>query len=139
LATHYLVDTNIVTALANKNQIALAHLQSLAPDDEVSTCFVVIGEWEYGVLNAAGKIRQATIRAAGQIVFAALSSIWESTPEIALAYGSIAAQLRVMGQLIPTNDIWIAATAQFYHAALVTSDPYFLRIPGLIVVNWLQP
>jgi predicted nucleic acid-binding protein len=111
----------------------------LDPADEIYTCFIVVGEWEYGVLNAPGQRRQAQIRAAGAPIFAALTAIWESTPAIALRYGAVHAQLRAAGQMIPTNDIWIAATALVYHATVVTTDPHFRRVTGLNVVDWTQP
>ncbi|MEI8139196.1 MAG: PIN domain-containing protein [bacterium] len=34
---------------------------------------------------------------------------------------------------IPTNDIWIAATALELGASLITYDAHFATIPGLIV------
>ena len=139
MPTSYLLDTNAVTALANGNSIALGHLSQLAPIDDIYTCFIVIGEWEYGILNAQGKQKQAQIRAAGAEIFAALTAIWDSTNSISLQYGALHAQLRAASQIIPTNDIWIAATAQTYQATVVTSDPHFQRINGLKAVDWTQP
>ena len=99
----------------------------------------MVGEWEYGLQNAKGRKRQEEIRQAGGPIFAVIAVIWESTPEIATAYGAIHAHLRKTGQLIPTNDMWIAATAQVHGATLVTSDAHFRRIPGLKVVDWTLP
>lgn len=65
--------------------------------------------------------------------------MWDSTPAIALEYGLLHAELRVAGQLIPTNDIWIAATARVYAATVVTTDPHFGRVAGLNVVDWTMP
>jgi predicted nucleic acid-binding protein len=134
-----LLDTNIITALANGHADAWNHLRGLDPADEIYTCFIVVGEWEYGIRAAQGQRRQAQIRAAGAPLFAALTALWESTPDIALQYGVICAQLRAVGQMIPTNDIWIAATALVHNATVVTTDPHFQRVTGLNVVNWTQP
>lgn len=139
MPTTYLLDTNTVTALTNGHPTAWNHLRDLHADDAIVSCFIVVGEWEYGIQNASGPKRQAQIRAAGDAVFASLSALWESTPSIALQYGTIHAQLRRMGQTIPTNDIWIAATALVYGATVVSSDPHFRRIPALSVTDWTQP
>ncbi len=136
MATAYLLDTNIITALAQGQPATLAHLQNLATDDEICTCFVVLGEWEYGILNATGAKKQAQIRAIGTPIFAALTAIWDSTEAIAVRYGALQAALRAQGQMIPTNDLWIAATALEKGATLVTTDPHFQRVPGLAVVDW---
>ena len=136
---NYMVDTNSITALSNANAIALKHLSNLTPADEVYTCFIVVGEWEYGIRNAQGQQRQAQIRAADVPIFAAMTAVIESNPAIALQYGVFHAQLRVTGQMIPTNDLWIAAAAYVHQATVVTTDPHFHRIAGLSVVDWTQP
>ena len=138
MPTDYLIDTNTVTALADGLTTAWTHLRNINLADELYTCFVV-GGWEYGILNAPGLRRQAQIRTAGAPIFASLTAVWESSPAIAREYGAINADLRAAGQLIPTNDIWIAATARVYGATVVTSDPHFSRVAGLRVVDWTQP
>ena len=47
-------------------------------------------------------------------------------------YSRIAAQLRLQGTPIPTNDIWIAAQAMEHGAELITSDKHFYKISGLV-------
>ena len=47
-------------------------------------------------------------------------------------YSMIAAVLIKQGTPIPTNDIWIAAQTMEFGAKLVTMDPHFKKIPGLI-------
>ena len=37
------------------------------------------------------------------------------------------------GTPIPTNDIWIAASAMQYGLAVVTTDRHFLKIPQILV------
>ena len=138
MPTTYLLDTNTVTALANANAIALAHLSTLSNDDDIVTCFVIVGEWEFGILNAPSAARQAQIRAAGEPLFRSLT-IYESTPTIAASYGVIHAYLRSIGQVIPTNDIWIAAVARTINATVVTTDAHFHRVPGLSIIDWTQP
>ena len=125
MPTQFLLDTNIVTAFAQRNAITLSHLHSLGANDEIYTCFIVIGEWENGILNAPGVRRRAEIRTSGTSILSGLKAIWESTPAISLRYGALHSELRAKGQLIPTNDIWIAATALANRATVITSDPHF--------------
>lgn len=57
------------------------------------------------------------------------------TPDMAERYGILVGQLARQGTPIPTNDIWIAAAALETGARLVTADPHFEHIPGLITLN----
>jgi hypothetical protein len=41
--------------------------------------------------------------------------------------------LRKKGQPIPTNDIWVAASAFQHNLALFTLDDHFKRVEGLII------
>jgi tRNA(fMet)-specific endonuclease VapC len=58
-----------------------------------------------------------------------LAPIGETTSD---RYSRIAAQLRLQGTPIPTNDIWIAAQAMEHGAELITSDKHFYKISGLV-------
>jgi tRNA(fMet)-specific endonuclease VapC len=53
---------------------------------------------------------------------------------IADRYGILVKILRKQGTPIPTNDIWIAATALETGSRLVTYDAHFNCIPGLLVI-----
>jgi len=46
-------------------------------------------------------------------------------------YAMIYKQLRHKGKPIPTNDMWIAATAMQYHLTLLSYDKHFANIEGL--------
>lgn len=56
--------------------------------------------------------------------------VLEVTSDVARRYGQIMASLRQKGSPIPTNDIWIAATAFDAGAHLVTFDKDFEAIDG---------
>ena len=54
--------------------------------------------------------------------------------EVAWRYGEIYRVLAAKGQLIGTNDMWIAATALAHSHGVVTSNnAEFSRVPGLTV------
>jgi tRNA(fMet)-specific endonuclease VapC len=56
--------------------------------------------------------------------------------ETARRYGIIKSALRRKGTPIPDNDIWIAALAQQYSAAVATHDAHFDAIEGLEIARW---
>lgn len=51
-------------------------------------------------------------------------------------FGKISAELSVAGQMIPVNDIWIAALAREYQLPIATHDAHFTRVDGLDVLRW---
>ncbi len=53
------------------------------------------------------------------------------TAQTAHSYALVWSGLRRKGQPIPTNDLWIAASALEHGAALLTHDAHFAHIDGL--------
>lgn len=54
--------------------------------------------------------------------------------ETAQRYAEIVAYLREHGAPIPTNDIWIAASAMEWGLRLLTTDAHFDRLPQVSVL-----
>lgn len=59
--------------------------------------------------------------------------IVDTTDNVAQRYAAIVMTLKRQGTPIPTNDIWIAATALENGGRLVAYDNHFATVPGLIV------
>ena len=54
------------------------------------------------------------------------------TEEVDWHYGTVFRHLQINGQLIGSNDLWIAATALAHDVPLVTANTaHFRRVPGL--------
>lgn len=53
--------------------------------------------------------------------------------ETASRYAAIINTLRSAGTPIPTNDIWIAATAMQHGLRVLTTDAHYLKVPQIIV------
>jgi len=51
-------------------------------------------------------------------------------------YGMLVKNLKEAGTPVPTNDIWIAATALGQGAAVITRDSHFELFKGLFVVGY---
>jgi tRNA(fMet)-specific endonuclease VapC len=59
------------------------------------------------------------------------------TPDILWQYGELYRHLQAGGNLIGTNDLWIAATALVHGMPLVTNNAdEFRRVPGLMVLEY---
>jgi tRNA(fMet)-specific endonuclease VapC len=59
------------------------------------------------------------------------------TPDICWQYGRIFRHLKDNGQLIGTNDLWIAATAVVHGMPLVTRNvAHFRRVPDLEIQSY---
>ncbi len=59
------------------------------------------------------------------------------TPDICWQYGRISRHLKDNGQLIGTNDLWIAATAVVHGMPLVTRNvAHFRRVPDLEIESY---
>jgi predicted nucleic acid-binding protein len=59
--------------------------------------------------------------------------VLELAGETAERYAAIFPFLRRQGTLIPTNGIWIAASAMEHGLCVLTRDPHFKKAPQVIV------
>ena len=64
-------------------------------------------------------------------------SVFEIGEMTAEHYSNIAIQLKKSGKPIPTNDIWIAASAMENGMPLATFDKHFSNFQGLLLVPGL--
>ena len=128
-----LLDTNAYTAFMAGDA---ATVDALAHAERLLMSPVVLGELLGGF--AAGS-REASNRA--------LLATFLDTPRVqqvaitaatADSYALVYASLRRKGQPIPSNDMWIAASALEHGAALLTRDAHFAHVEGLRSGKCLQ-
>jgi predicted nucleic acid-binding protein len=93
---------------------------------------VVLGELLAGF--AAGNRRERNTNALHRFLDSPRIDIVDIDEETAERYAVIHSGLRASGTLIPTNDIWIAASAMQYGLPLLTLDDHFTRIPQIVTV-----
>lgn len=60
------------------------------------------------------------------------------TLQVAEAYSGIYKNLRMAGTPIPTNDMWIAATAIAHNLSVFTYDSHFEKVDGLKVMMGIR-
>ena len=121
-----LLDTNAYTAFMLGEA---AVVEVIAHADRLYLNAVVLGELLGGF--AAGK-REAKNRS--ELARFLDSPRVEMLPVTALtadSYALVYASLRRKGQPIPTNDLWIAASALEHGAAVLTRDAHFAQIDSL--------
>ena len=121
-----LVDTNAYTAFM-RGEPAIVEVMTHAPQLFVHS--VVLGELLAGF--AAGT-RQAKNRSElAQFLNSPRVGVYAITAETADSYALVYANLRRKGQPIPSNDLWIAASALEHGAALLSLDAHFEKVDGL--------
>lgn len=126
--TALLLDTSAYSAVKRGHPGAVAAVRRA---DRLILTPVVLGE-----LHAGFRLgRQRTRNEAELEVF--LSSprvtVVDVDRETARRYAVIYQGLREAGTPIPTNDIWIAASAMQHGCAVVTADRHFANVPQILV------
>lgn len=104
-------------------------IDAVAAAEIVLVPAIVVGELEAGF--RMGSRYGANRRSLDELLAEAYVQVVDVDLEIARRYGSIFGDLRRAGTPMPTNDIWIAATALARGAQLVTYDSDFERVAGL--------
>ncbi len=121
-----LLDTNAYTAFMLG---ATPVVEVLAHAERIVLNSIVLGELLGGF--AAGS-REARNRAElARFLDSARVEVVPITAHTADSYALVYLSLRRKGQPIPTNDLWIAASALEHGAALLTRDAHFAQIDGL--------
>ncbi len=121
-----LLDTNAYTAFmlgAAEVVEVVAHAEKLFINS------IVLGELLGGF--AAGTREPKNRAELARFLDSPRVEILPVTGQTADSYALIYVGLRRKCQPIPTNDLWIAASALEYGAALLTRDAHFLQIDGL--------
>ena len=125
----YLLDTNIVIALFNRDAEVEARLAQAL---EVFLSSIVLGELHFG----AAKSGQPEANALRIEEFASSCTLIEIDPGTAREYGLIKSRLKKKGRPIPENDIWIAACASLHGLSLATRDRHFGHVETIQIESW---
>jgi tRNA(fMet)-specific endonuclease VapC len=123
------IDTNVYSEIhRGTNKLAI---QMLEEADTIYVPSVVVGELFAGFYQGS----QTRRNLAGLKDFFEVPGVEFITATIPICerYGLLVAELRRKGKPIPTNDIWIAATALETGSRLLSYDNHFAAIQGLMV------
>jgi tRNA(fMet)-specific endonuclease VapC len=125
----FLLDTNIIIALLDGEDVVLSHLDLAS---EVFVPAVVLGELFFG----AAKSGRPAENIASVERFASGRAIVSIDFEVAREYGRLKQYLKKKGRPLPENDIWIAAAAKCHGMVLVTRDRHFQEVEDLHTADW---
>ena len=132
----YMLDTNILIRAIRNPQHAICQTIFQHIGGELSVSSVTYAELVYGAKHSSNYERNM------QAVQGILSGIYILPFDVDAAYeaGDIMACLAAAGTPIGDRDVLIAAHARSLSITLVTHNMNeFRRIPGLQVVDWLNP
>jgi predicted nucleic acid-binding protein len=126
--TDGLADTSIFIANEAGRPIDEANLP-----DRLAISIITIGELRAGVLAAPTlEIRDRRLSTLTRALTLGPIPIDEA---VADAWAALRAALRDLGQRMPVNESWIAATALALGVSVVTQDDDYVAVPGLDVIR----
>lgn len=125
-----LLDSNIVIDYFRRK----VDLRGLFETHNIYLCDIVLGELFGGACKSANPDRnkQQIERLIPTV------NILAKNIETTRIYGEIWATLAEKGEMIPTNDIWIAALGLQHGLKVITRDKHFGKVPDLNVEGWTQ-
>ena len=124
-----LLDSSIVIEVLSGNSEIADKIGRLSG---FSISAVALGELYIGVNRVSNKSKHLKMLQD----FVQLCTIVDINEETAKYYGEITSALFKKGKPIPSNDIWIAATARQYGYTLVTRDKQFKEIDDVAIKHW---
>jgi tRNA(fMet)-specific endonuclease VapC len=125
--TRVLVDTSAYSAFFRGHSGVKALFQKV---DEIVLSPIVLGELRAGFI--AGAHRRKNERELDLFVRSSRVSIASIDEETSACYAAIVHGLRVAGTPVPTNDIWIAASAMRHGLRVITTDRHFAKMPQIL-------
>jgi tRNA(fMet)-specific endonuclease VapC len=135
MTCRFLLDTNICIYIRRQRpEKVIARFHRLKPG-EAALSVITYGELIYGAEKSLARNRSFKD-------LEELSSLLHVLPlpnDAARMYGFIRASLEAKGEMIGTNDLWIAAHAKSEDLTLVTNNEReFKRVAGLKIQNWID-
>lgn len=103
--------------------------------DEIYVNPIIHGELRVGFLR--GRARQKNEDRLRQFLASSRVSMIEIDEDTAERYAVILDGPWTAGTPIPTNDIWVAASAMQYGLTVVTTDAHYLKSPQIWVSHTL--
>ena len=125
--TAAVLDTSALIAALRGEPPAVAIIRRL---DQLVIPAVALGELLAGGRGARSPQRYRAIQ---RLVASPRVELAPAGAGTAERYAAIVDSLRLAGRPIPTNDIWIAASAMEHGLPVVTSDRHYLDVPQVLV------
>lgn len=123
-----LVDTNAYAAFKKNEDVAVATFRAV---EYIGVNITVLGELFSGFKGGNKELQNK--KELEQFLDSPRVNVITLDEETAEFYARIYWDLKKKGAPIPTNDIWIAASAMRHGLSLFTYDEHFNNIDGLIL------
>jgi tRNA(fMet)-specific endonuclease VapC len=123
-----LLDTSAYSAFMRGHAEILSEIQEA---DEIFLNPVVVGELIAGFIK--GGRRRKNENELRKFLASTRVAVLDVTEETAERYAVILNSLWRAGTPIPTNDIWIAASAMEHGLRLLTTDGHYQNLPQVLV------
>ena len=130
----YMLDANICGyIIRNKPETIKEKLKEIEKKNEIALSSIVVSELLYGA-KKKGSVKLSKIVNR----FIDNFTIYDFDKPAAIEYAEIRDFLQKQGNVIGSNDLFIAAHAKSLNAVLVTNNVgEFQRIPNLKIENWI--
>lgn len=123
-----LIDTNVYAAFKKNNADAVNTFKQM---EYIGINIVVLGELLSGFKG--GSKESTNRKELEQFLDSPRVNLLSLDEETAEFYASTYWNLKKRGKPIPTNDLWVAASAMRHGLALFTFDEHFTNVAGLIL------
>lgn len=123
-----LLDTNVYAAFKRNDQLTIDLVRR---SEFIGVTVVVLGELLAG-FKCGSREGQNRLEL-DQFLDSPRVSVLQLDEETSEFYGAIFADLKGKGRPIPSNDIWIAASALQHGLALASNDEHFRFVSGLLL------
>lgn len=126
----FLVDTSAYSAFKRGHAGALDAIQRAT---RLAATPIILGELHSGFLSGAERLRAKNRRELELFLSSSRVEVLGLDAETAETYAVIHQALRVAGTPIPTNDLWIAASAMQHGFVVLTMDDHFRKVAQIRV------
>ena len=123
-----LLDTSAYSAFMRGHAETSAAVRG---NEEIYLNSVILGELIAGFIK--GGRRRKNENELRRLLASPRVGVLDVTDETAERYAVILNSLWRAGTPIPTNDIWIAASAMEHGLRLVTTDDYYQKVPQIMI------
>jgi predicted nucleic acid-binding protein len=127
-----LLDTSAYSAILRGDMRVARAMQEA---DEIAISTIVLGELKAGFRK--GRHRERNEEELAEFLASPRVRVLGLAEETADRYAVILDSLRSAGNPIPTNDVWIAATAMQHGFRILTTDQHFRKIPQIVVDSFV--
>lgn len=130
-----MLDTNIVSyIIKNKDFLLIDKFEEVSKEHIIAVSSITVAELFYGVMKKNSKKLEVAVSE-----FLLPLQRLDYDEKAAFEYASIRTKLEQNGQIIGSNDLFIASHAKSLNATLITNNTReFTRVESLKVEDWTK-